>query len=410
MKKIYILSLCFIYCSLVTSSQVLYVAGNVVSESGSTVTISRNVTSGVNCLIVSVSQQGTFPITVTDNVSSMQLTLAVSVVSPGGYTTSMYYMINPSPGNHIISVSTNNLSFSPELKIIASTYMNVNISSPIGTTGNNTGNSATPNVTISSLVNEMVVDVICFEYDKDPADWGLNQSKISSVSNSGFGASGSRKAATPSVNEVMSWTYDRVKPWSIVALSLKPMTTLPVTLISFNGKADSKSVTLTWKTSTEENNKNYIVERSVDGLNWIQVSDVPAKQNGAGPNEYMAIDANPLPDKTIYRLKMVDNDNSYSFSKSVIVYFNQASKEIKFGSVVNPFKSSIDFGINVPQSGKLTVKLISLNGTVLAHKEMNATAGYMTLDIQDVEKFNKGVYILQCIMGNTFITKMLVKQ
>ena len=40
---------------------------------------------------------------------------------------------------------------------------------------------------------------------------------------------------------------------------------LPITLISFDAVADGMDGVLSWSTASEENNKHFIVERSLDG-------------------------------------------------------------------------------------------------------------------------------------------------
>ncbi len=81
---------------------------------------------------------------------------------------------------------------------------------------------------------------------------------------------------------------------------------LPVELVSFAAEAIDSEVHLRWTTASETNSDRSVVERSKDGSNFDQIAVVPATGNSSTLLHYAAIDSDPLPGTTYYRLRLTD--------------------------------------------------------------------------------------------------------
>ncbi len=110
-----------------------------------------------------------------------------------------------------------------------------------------------------------------------------------------------------------------------------------VELISFTAKSQNGNVILNWQTATETNLKNFVVERkSVDG-NFFEIAVVEPRSD----KNYQYIDQSAF--KTLdavysYRLKIVDNDGSVSYSGVQSVYHNVSSVKRTWGSIKALFR------------------------------------------------------------------------
>lgn len=89
---------------------------------------------------------------------------------------------------------------------------------------------------------------------------------------------------------------------------------LPVGLISFTAVVEENKVLLRWETQTETGNDFFTVERSLDGIDFVEI----ARVTGAGDcNEvqvYSAVDSIPFSGNMYYRLKQTDFDGSVAYS------------------------------------------------------------------------------------------------
>ncbi len=101
---------------------------------------------------------------------------------------------------------------------------------------------------------------------------------------------------------------------------------LPVTWLYFNGKNNAGSNLLSWATSFELNNAFFEVQSSTDAVSFKTIGKVPAGTNNA--NEYRFTDAGAANGMTYYRIKQVDADGTFTYSRVVAV--NKAETGISF--------------------------------------------------------------------------------
>lgn len=97
-------------------------------------------------------------------------------------------------------------------------------------------------------------------------------------------------------------------------------TGLPIVLLGFDAQARDHDVHLTWATASEERNAYFIVERSADGELFDTLVTVTGAGDSQSTRDYEAIDPNPLPGTSYYRLRQVDHDGSATTYDIVPVY------------------------------------------------------------------------------------------
>ncbi|MGX5858332.1 leucine-rich repeat domain-containing protein [Dyadobacter jiangsuensis] len=162
---------------------------------------------------------------------------------------------------------------------------------------------------------------------------------------------------------------------------------LPVTLVSFNGKSENNQTKLTWKTTSETNNKGFEIERSADARNFEKIGFVDGSGDTKENQFYHFTDVNPLA-TGYYRLKQLDYDGKFEYSKVVVVragegivkmYPNPAQTELTIeGAVENEVVS-----VFTP-AGRPVVIAAKLSGGKLDVKDLKE--GIYTIKIGDVTK------------------------
>ncbi|MGC4103417.1 S8 family serine peptidase [Ferruginibacter sp.] len=98
---------------------------------------------------------------------------------------------------------------------------------------------------------------------------------------------------------------------------------LPLTWLDFTATlSNNNQVALNWKIANELNVKEYEVEYSTDGINFTSLFTVPATAVIASEKNYSKIHAFPVDGINYYRVKQVDMDGRYSYSKTASVKVN----------------------------------------------------------------------------------------
>ncbi len=116
------------------------------------------------------------------------------------------------------------------------------------------------------------------------------------------------------------------------------LVTLPIELISFKSSCDNQNTLFTWATSSESNNDYFVIEKSIDGINWSELDKVKGAGNSYHLLKYKYIDNTSAQDYlSYYRLKQVDFDETSSYSKIIsattcnksnVFYYENSSKQI----------------------------------------------------------------------------------
>lgn len=164
---------------------------------------------------------------------------------------------------------------------------------------------------------------------------------------------------------------------------------LPVSLSYFDAKkTGAKKVELTWATATEINSKEFIVERSDNGISFHEILSVAAKGNSITESVYNVVDVNPVSGKNFYRLRGVDRDGKTSYSAIRLINFDKNAQGLMI--FPNPASSSVTISFPDFTGTDNRVALFDLRGQALFVKEVKALS--ITIDIQHL---SAGTYIVK---------------
>ena len=91
---------------------------------------------------------------------------------------------------------------------------------------------------------------------------------------------------------------------------------LPVTLVTFEvKKGENASAMLTWATTSETNSDRFEIQRSQNGKTWIKIGNVFSSGESKQLLSYYFADQTPFSGNNLYRLKMIDKDETFAFSR-----------------------------------------------------------------------------------------------
>ena len=182
-------------------------------------------------------------------------------------------------------------------------------------------------------------------------------------------------------------------PVSLSSAGLVPGNTLPVVLVGFTALLNNdKTITLDWNTQMEVNSGSFEIERSADGESWTAIGSVMAKGNSSVVTNYSFTDALPLSGTNLYRLRMIDLDNSYGYTDVKVIRTSVVSKISFFP---NPAREYVNVSLGVGSGTQVVVRLINPAGQLLQEKSAESRAGVIISF--PVGNYAPGLYILSVV-------------
>ncbi|MBP7810172.1 MAG: T9SS type A sorting domain-containing protein [Bacteroidia bacterium] len=164
---------------------------------------------------------------------------------------------------------------------------------------------------------------------------------------------------------------------------------LPIELLSFEATPmETKTVKCEWATATEKNNKHFILQRSKDAENFIDVEKLDGAGDSNLPTEYSVVDKNPFPGMSYYRLKMLAVDGEISYSNLKTVSFSNFTNSKLYP---NPTSGIL----NIPQiqnkdlftAENSEIEILNYTGEVVLKLPYNSNV--------NVSELKAGYYILK---------------
>ncbi|MEO8406583.1 MAG: hypothetical protein ABI480_18370, partial [Chitinophagaceae bacterium] len=160
---------------------------------------------------------------------------------------------------------------------------------------------------------------------------------------------------------------------------------LPVTWVFFTAEKVNQTVLLKWETATELNSSRFIVEHSIDGINFLPIGTLAAAGNSNSLVDYSFVHNAPQAGNNFYRLQQVDIDRRISYSEIRPVVFPALNND--FVIIVNPVRGGV---LEVRFSKDGVAYISTTSGQAI--RSQRVTAGRQTISVSDLAT---GTYLLK---------------
>ncbi len=178
---------------------------------------------------------------------------------------------------------------------------------------------------------------------------------------------------------------------------------LPIELLEFQGKVKSDIIELNWTTATEINNAGFEIQKSIDGKNWTKQNFIDGKGTTALKQTYMYEDLYPSRGSNLYRLKQIDFDGIYTYSKIILFDYFKFSNSVQV--FPNPTRGYINLHIDNPYSRKIKIKLSDSMGKQILENEITQNQLFWE---HRIDLIKPGVYFISVKSGANYYVRRVV--
>ncbi|GAA3972588.1 hypothetical protein GCM10022407_18000 [Hymenobacter antarcticus] len=206
------------------------------------------------------------------------------------------------------------------------------------------------------------------------------------------------------VARALTITPTVLNAWFTVSTADTP---LPVELTDFTATARQLDAVLKWSTASELHSAWFAVERSWTGLDWREISRIPAAGTSSKPLSYSATDVQVGAQhaEVYYRLHQIDLDgtSAYSMLRSV-----QFAKTIAFGVVAYPvpMQEFLTLDLSTPSAGPVAIEFYDATGRLVLSQNSSALSGTTRYQM-DVKSLASGIYSLRVRQGANEVRRKL---
>jgi len=156
--------------------------------------------------------------------------------------------------------------------------------------------------------------------------------------------------------------------WTMLAELVDVYT--PVKLSAFHAALQGSGVQLSWKTEMEWDNLGFAIERSEDGLSWVEIKFIETVTTATRGNDYRYLDRNVQMGREYqYRLKQVGRDGKIEYFGPVKATTRQPDTFGLLNAYPNPFNQSTWIRYQLPVDSRMKLEILNARGAVVRRLE-----------------------------------------
>ncbi len=183
---------------------------------------------------------------------------------------------------------------------------------------------------------------------------------------------------------------------------------LPVKYNSIAASKLANSVVINWSTASETNNHHFEIEKSTDNKNFVTIGEIKGNGNSSSMLKYNFIDNELSKGTSYYRLKQVDYDGIFDYSKTVSVVNNSTTKNTST-TLPNPFNNELNIHVTADVTTTAQLEVIDMLGKVHYSGIENLIVGDNKITI-NTSNLNDGIYFVRTNMNGEISTQKIIKK
>ena len=212
---------------------------------------------------------------------------------------------------------------------------------------------------------------------------------------------------TSDVDNIHMYYAEPLDDATLTKLGFTTLPTVPVELSSFTATVNSNKVLLEWTTATETNNSGFEIQKKLAG-DFVTVGFVKGNGTTTEMHNYSFADKSERGGKYLYRLKQINFNGTYEFSKEIEVTVVFGMNYTLNQNYPNPFNPTTKISYSIPQSGFVQLNVYDALGNIVKTLvNESKDAGYYDVEF-NASGLTSGIYFYQIKSGNFSETKKLV--
>ncbi|MFT3910997.1 MAG: Ig-like domain-containing protein [Ferruginibacter sp.] len=184
-------------------------------------------------------------------------------------------------------------------------------------------------------------------------------------------------------------------------------TPLAVNISALSYTQKNCGVQLNWTSIQDNDVRQYFIENSVNGVDWMSIGILVPRTSTTGKNDYSFQHPNPVKGANYYRLIIIDNSGRRTYSNILNANVSCANVDIVVNP--NPFTDKLMIYFASEKAETVTVKLFDNAGKAVVTKQIAAKEGSNQVKLKDLGSLASGAYFISVKTSAGELKQKLVK-
>ncbi|MEO8087476.1 MAG: hypothetical protein ABI763_11680 [Bacteroidota bacterium] len=185
---------------------------------------------------------------------------------------------------------------------------------------------------------------------------------------------------------------------------------LAESLINFMLIPSGNDIHVHWSSTANEKVDYFTIERSVNGVDFANLTNIPADLTIQEGDEYVYTDKSVnSPGIVFYRMRQTFKDGKFITHATSAIKI-KTDKALTIDRIYPPtFQNSFNLAYFIPSSGRVWVQLIDEQGKIQCSETFEAPQGKNVYTFKDRKNMNTGTYTLNLVFDDKKVTAKVTK-
>lgn len=175
-----------------------------------------------------------------------------------------------------------------------------------------------------------------------------------------------------------------------------------------NGYEQQIGNMLEWGTAQENNSQMFIVEKSIDGVEFENIGVVNASGDSDREKGYRFLDINSTKEKAFYRLRQMDTDGTGSFSQTIMIKRNFANQFMVVAMSNTTTNKNFDITLDAVIDGVLNYQVLNIHDDMIQEGQIPLSFGLNDLSINLADE-KEGSYRINLVLEDELESLLIRK-
>lgn len=186
-------------------------------------------------------------------------------------------------------------------------------------------------------------------------------------------------------------------------------TILPIELLSFSAHCNGNTIDIDWSTASERNNDYFILEKSLDAINFNEIARIAGAGKSIEQIDYSYTDYDYYGGDVYYRLVQVDYDGTKTYSEIISAKCSNWETDPNISVFPNPFSSELTIVLENFRNEPATIEIFDVMGRTI--KQMQVDSPHNEYETSfNLDNIPAGIYNVRVRTSSSTLNRQIVKE